>query len=93
MHGFCAATIVGVRRTLYDFSAVRYRNRRSKSICGEIENVDNEIEQLRLRIDVLRQRKLDLIAASGKSDVSLDPAQRDWIYDGYGKPRSKDYDE
>lgn len=57
------------------------------SISGEIENVQHEIKQLEMKIDALRKRKLDLIRASGRSDINSDPAQRDWIHDGYGDHR------
>ena len=54
------------------------------SMCGEIENVQNEIEQLEMKLDALRKHKSDLIRAGGRSDINSDPAQRDWIHDEYG---------
>ena len=55
------------------------------SMCGELENLEHEINQAKAKLGSLEQRRNELTDA-----INLDPDKRDWEYDGYGVRRDKD---
>ena len=64
------------------------------SMCGELENLEHEINQTKIKLELLQPRKDDLVniikkSRSEMSDVHLDPAKRSWYYDDVGHKRDK----
>ena len=60
------------------------------SMCGELENLEHEIRTKRLELESLERRKEHLQKLidenkKPKLDMHLDPARRNWEYDGYGR--------
>ena len=55
------------------------------SMCGELENLEHEINQAKIKLESLEKRRDDLAAL-----IDPDPDKRDWEYDGYGVRRDKD---
>lgn len=55
------------------------------SMCGELENLDHEINQAKIKLESLAKRRNDLATL-----IDPDPDKRDWEYDGYGVRRDKD---
>jgi len=67
------------------------------SMCGELENLDHEIEQAKIKLESLQRRRDDLQRLiegdkKVKLDMHLDPALRNWEYDGYGNKVPKGHD-
>lgn len=61
------------------------------SMCGELENLDWEIQQKKKELAEL-QRRYDALAALIREDkeptlfdMHIDPAKRNWEYDGDGR--------
>lgn len=60
------------------------------SMCGEIENLEWEIKQTKMRLDDLEKRLDDLRRlTSPQIELDLDPDKRDWVYDGAGNKRPR----
>lgn len=65
------------------------------SMCGELENLEFEIATKKLELESLEKRKAELIRIldAGRQpflkDMDLDPARRNWEYDGYGQRRQR----
>lgn len=61
------------------------------SMCGELENLDWEIQQKKKELAELQQRydALALLMREEKEptlfDMHIDPAKRNWEYDGDGR--------
>ena len=60
------------------------------SMCGELENLDREIEQVKTKLESLQKRRDDLQRLidedrNPKLDMHLDPDKRNWEYDGDGR--------
>jgi len=67
------------------------------SMCGELENLDHEIDQAKIKLESLQRRREDLQRLieddkKVKLDMHLDPALRNWEYDGYGNKVPKGHD-
>lgn len=69
------------------------------SMCGEIENLEHEIRQTRIRLESLERQLEDLRRLANeprpsgwKGPRELDPDLRDWYYDGAGNKLKKDVD-
>lgn len=59
------------------------------SMCGELENLDHEIKAKSLELEALQKRRDELQRLIDEDkqpllDMHLDPAKRNWEYDGYG---------
>ena len=68
------------------------------SMCGELENLDREIDQAKIKLESLQRRRDDLQRLidedkNPKLDMHLDPSLRNWEYDGYGNKVPKGYAE
>lgn len=64
------------------------------SMCGEVENLQHEIQQKKIELESLQQRLKDLKKIIDddrqlKFDMHLDPDKRNWEYDGDGRRVSK----
>ena len=60
------------------------------SMCGEIENLEWEIQQKKIELESLQKRleELQRIVDEERQpllDMHLDPAKRNWEYDGDGR--------
>lgn len=60
------------------------------SMCGELENLDREIDQAKIKLESLQRRRDDLQRLIDedkkvKLDMHLDPDKRNWEYDGDGR--------
>ena len=65
------------------------------SMCGELENLDHEITQAKLKLESLQMRRdaLQRLIDEDKQpklDMHPDPDKRNWEYDGFGEKRLKD---
>lgn len=60
------------------------------SMCGELENLEREIQMKKTELASLQKRydALALLMREEKEptlfDMHIDPAKRNWEYDGYG---------
>lgn len=59
------------------------------SMCGELENLDYEIMTKKLELESLQKRRDELQRLIDEDrqpllNMHLDPAKRNWEYDGYG---------
>jgi len=68
------------------------------SMCGELENLDREIDQAKIKLESLQRRRDDLQRLIDedkkvKLDMHPDPALRNWEYDGYGNKVLKGHAE
>jgi len=64
-------------------------------MCGEVENLRHEIEKKETELKSLRQRLKDLEKIidddrQPKFDMHIDPAKRNWEYDGDGRKIPKE---
>ena len=60
------------------------------SMCGEIENLEHEIQRKKIELESLEKRLNDLQRLVDEDrqpllDMHLDPAKRNWEYDGDGR--------
>lgn len=61
------------------------------SMCGEIENLEWEIQQKKIELESLQkrleelQRIVDEQRQPSLLDMHIDPAKRNWEYDGDGR--------
>lgn len=60
------------------------------SMCGELENLDHEITQAKLKLESLQMRRIELQRLIDgdnplEFDMHLDPDKRNWEYDGDGR--------
>lgn len=63
-------------------------------MCGELENLEHEIENKRLELESLERRRDDLQRLiderkQPRLDMHLDPERRNWEYDGDGRRISR----
>ena len=59
------------------------------SMCGELENLEHEIMMKKAELEALQKRRDELQRLIDEDrqpllDMHLDPAKRNWEYDGYG---------